>query len=478
MASLRFFQDVTLAPRKAEDLTQEEDYWINSAYMGGLVWAEPYEGIATELDFNEFYPKILAFGGASWPVRAGEFKTITHNLNYYNLEYGIYRAFIKGQPANQKCIRGFRFNPAGYYTHYDLKLAMELDLHIELSSESPNALIYDKAYLMSGYNSFYQWASYLTNIKQEGRQAGKVAKHMLVSLWGRLYSDGRRPGPHRRMAPFITARGRRIISGEIIPLGDRVKRIHTDGFIISDKNTEQLIERYEGVGKSDLKIVKSGFVTIKNVMNLKWINFEEIVSPSLSKSGKSPIRFISLPNEILDRIFQHYRKDRDKKMYPLLFVNKQWYYIARRLVWQRISLTAISGIKFTKALSKNTKPDACAQVLGLKFIGEINIEPDVYISEVCKACPNLQWLSFENSGSRILNNKNLEALLAECPNLKRLTIRGSRRISPKAFLKIPELTPSLGTIEIRGCLRIGKNILSDFQNFNPKIKLIIESDEE
>jgi hypothetical protein len=155
MASLRFFQDVTLAPRKAEDLTQEEDYWINSAYMGGLVWAEPYEGIATELDFNEFYPKILAYGGASWPVRAGEFKTITHNLNYYNLEYGIYRAFIKGQPANQKCIRGFRFNPAGYYTHYDLKLAMELDLHIELSSESPNALIFEQVYLMSGYTVIF-----------------------------------------------------------------------------------------------------------------------------------------------------------------------------------------------------------------------------------------------------------------------------------------------------------------------------------
>jgi len=165
-------------------------------------------------------------------------------------------------------------------------------------------------------------------------------------------------------------------------------------------------------------------------------------------------------------------------MYPLLFVNKQWYYIVRRLIWQRITLTAISGIKFTKALSNDTKPIACAQVLGLKFIGEINIEPDVYISEVCKSCPNLQWLSFENCGSRILNNKNLEALLAECSNLKRLTIRGSRRISPKTFLKIPGLAPSLGTIEIRGCLRIRKEILTDFQNLYPKIKLIIESDEE
>ncbi|CAI2199928.1 3409_t:CDS:1, partial [Funneliformis geosporum] len=86
--------------------------------------------------------------------------------------------------------------------------------------------------------------------------------------------------------------------------------------------------------------------------------------------------------------------------------------------------------------------------LGLKFIGEINIEPDVYISEVCKACPNLQWQSFENYGSRILSNKNLEALLAKYSNLKRLTIRGSRRISLKTFLKISGLAPSLGMIEI------------------------------
>ncbi|GBB97616.1 hypothetical protein RclHR1_30130001 [Rhizophagus clarus] len=278
------------------------------------------------------------------------------------------------------------------------------------------------------------------------------------------------------MAPFISAKRCKIISEKIKPLGDRVKRIHTDGFIISDKNTEQLIERYVGE-KSDLKIAKSGIVTIKNVMNLKWIDFEEIVSLSL-KSEKSPIYFISLPNKIFDRIFQHYRKDRYKKMYPLLFVNKQWYYIARRLVWQRISLTAISGVKFTNALSRNMKPAICAQVLGLKFIGEINIEPDVYISEVCKACPNLQWLGFENSGSRILNNKNLEVLLAESSNLKRLTIRGSRRISPKTFLKIPGLAPSLKIIEIRECLRIREDILIDFQNLYPKIKLIFESDEE
>ena len=146
---------------------------------------------------------------SGWPVRAGEFKTITHirtDSIKDHLKYGIYRAYIGGQPAEQKCIRGFRYNPAGYYTHYDLLTAMNLGLHIELSPESPNALIYEQSKLMSGDGIFNQWASYLTEIKEEGGQAGKVAKHMLVSLWGRLYSDGRRPGPHRRMAPFISAK--------------------------------------------------------------------------------------------------------------------------------------------------------------------------------------------------------------------------------------------------------------------------------
>lgn len=476
MASFRFFQDVSSAPRKAEDLSQEEDHWIRSAYTGALTWAEPYEGIATELDFNEFYPHILSSYMSGWPVRAGEFKTVTHIRTGFikdHLKYGIYRAYIGGQPAEQKCIRGFRYNSAGYYTHYDLLTAMNLGLHIELSSESPNALIFEQDKLMSGHDIFDQWASYLTEIKKEGGQAGKVAKHMLVSLWGRLYSDGRRSGPHRRMAPFISAKGRKIISEKIKPLGDRVKRIHTDGFIISDKNTEQLLERYEGKGK--LKVAKSGFVSIKNVMNIKWSDFEEIV-PSSTKSGKSPIRYISLPNEILNRIFQYHEQNEGEKLHPLLIINKQWYFIARRLIWQKIVLTSISGVKFTKALSKDMKSDACVYVLSLKFIGEINIEPDVYISEVCKACPNLQHLSFENCGSRILNNKNLEALLIECSNLKSLIIRDSRRISPKTIIKIPKLTSNLEKVEIRKCFRIRKDIKNDFQKLYPRIKLIIEEE--
>ena len=67
------------------------------------------------------------------------------------------------------------------------------------------------------------------------------------------------------MVPFILARGHKIASEKIKLLGDHVKRINTDGFIISGKNSEQPIGKQAG----ELKIIKSGFVSIKNVMNLK-----------------------------------------------------------------------------------------------------------------------------------------------------------------------------------------------------------------
>jgi len=99
------------------------------------------------------------------------------------------------------------------------------------------------------------------------------------------------------------------------------------------------------------------------------------------------------------------------------------------------------------------KPATRAQVLTLNFIEKINLEQNVFISEVRKAFPNLQRLSFEKCSSRLLNNKNLEALLGECPNLKSLTIIGSDRLSLKTIAKNPQLCPSLKILETKDCRR-------------------------
>ncbi|RGB42602.1 hypothetical protein C1646_750786 [Rhizophagus diaphanus] len=77
---------------------------------GDITWAEPYEGIVTELDFNEFYPNLLASGMTGWPIGPGEFRTFSHismDPISYNMEYRIYRAFIRGQPADQNVQEDF-----------------------------------------------------------------------------------------------------------------------------------------------------------------------------------------------------------------------------------------------------------------------------------------------------------------------------------------------------------------------------------
>jgi hypothetical protein len=55
--------------------------------------------------------------------------------------------------------------------------------------------------------------------------------HSVISLNPR--KNGK-VGPHRRMKPFILALGRKTITDIIRPLNVYVKRIHTDGFILTN----------------------------------------------------------------------------------------------------------------------------------------------------------------------------------------------------------------------------------------------------
>ena len=105
------------------------------------------------------------------------------------------------------------------------------------------------------------------------------------------------------MIPFISVKRYKIISEKIRLLGEHVKRIHINRYIILDKATKQMLGiKYVG-RKREQKIVKIVVILIKNVMNLKWVDFDEIISLPIEKSEKTLIYYISLPNEILKRIF-------------------------------------------------------------------------------------------------------------------------------------------------------------------------------
>ena len=89
---------------------------------------------------------------------------------------------------------------------------------------------------------------------------------MLVSLWGALserqkdmnYSD------HSQIKPFILALTRKAILEQTKPIINKVKRIHTDGFIVSDQANLETNSHMLG----GLKLEKRGNVKIKNVNNI------------------------------------------------------------------------------------------------------------------------------------------------------------------------------------------------------------------
>jgi hypothetical protein len=81
-------------------------------------------------------------------------------------------------------------------------------------------------------------------------------------------------GEYPRLAPFILAQGRKIISETIEPYKNKVRRIHTDGFIL-EENPKQLnlISCPDNAPKTlgALKFEKEGKCYVKNANQIAWL---------------------------------------------------------------------------------------------------------------------------------------------------------------------------------------------------------------
>ena len=80
-------------------------------------------------------------------------------------------------------------------------------------------------------------------------------------------------GEYPRIAPFILAQGRKIISQNVQLYKDKVRRIHTDGFIL-EENSEQpnIITCSEEANQTlkMLKFEKEGMCFVKNANQVIW----------------------------------------------------------------------------------------------------------------------------------------------------------------------------------------------------------------
>ena len=120
------FRNFSKTLNEPDDITPEEAKFIDSAFMGGLMYADNgYEGEIHGYDSNSFYPSILSTSHFMFPVKQGQFLSLSEaefkELKYF--KYGIYRCIITGES------KIFRFNYDNYYTHHDLTRAKELGLY-------------------------------------------------------------------------------------------------------------------------------------------------------------------------------------------------------------------------------------------------------------------------------------------------------------------------------------------------------------
>jgi len=255
---------------KTEKIDQHEAEWIDEASTGGMLWCEKgFEGQIYKYDFVSHYPSIMNSDKFRFPIKKGEFQKI-NDLN--KITYGIYR--VKITNVNEKL---FRLNPSNYYTHIDIFMAKKLNATIELiKDDEPNALLYSPDKLIQGSRVFGKYIKMLFELKKKKIEGSKP---LLNVLWGVLcqkntskhychtdkvplyngsiieirslshpnnednnsfqfmtiQKEHQYKTNYARLAPFLLSRGRQIINELLIPYIENVVRVHTDGFMITQK---------------------------------------------------------------------------------------------------------------------------------------------------------------------------------------------------------------------------------------------------
>lgn len=309
--ALWLFEKLSIGIPANKPLDLLEAQWISKVMMGGVIWAQKdWKGYGREYDYTSLYPSIQQ-SASNFPIGKGKFqilKDYTDHRGYSH--FGIFRANIEKKDSPL-----FRYNYHNIYTHIDLNCAKALGLQITLIQDNhPNALIYGKETRVRGSVIFGGYVDFLFTIKNKEGIAGRVAKRVLNTLWGALcqrkktykmlttssksfdFPDGMTldsiipigddqwrfqftnpgnpfKGEYPRITPFLLAHGRKIISEMVRPYTDKVKRIHTDGFILEeDVNSPPLITCTSDASKTlrGLKFEKEGECHVKNANQVVW----------------------------------------------------------------------------------------------------------------------------------------------------------------------------------------------------------------
>ncbi|UZO10301.1 uncharacterized protein OCT59_001892 [Rhizophagus irregularis] len=274
-----------------DPLDPVEAEWISDAIMGGLIWADnEWKGYGRQYDVTSLYPSIQQLN-ANFPIRQGKFQILKDFVDHrgYAL-YGLFRASSQGAPKGK--VSGndilFRQNKRGVYTFIDLQRAKKLGLDIQLIQDGkPNALIYDREARIPGTVIFDQTDPFKF---PEGHTLDSIVP-VGSDQWRFQFTNPGSPfkGEYPRIAPFLLAHGRKMTSELLEPYKDKVRRIHTDGFILEEQpSSPTLITCPENASKAlkALKFETAGYCHVKNA------NKDHVKYIKRIQTAKSPVSYV------------------------------------------------------------------------------------------------------------------------------------------------------------------------------------------
>jgi len=287
-----------------------EDFWLRSAMGGALTYAEKDTKLENVYDYdvNSMYGSIMC--SMDFITRQGEFGVLFEMPEKIKKKdyYSIFRCKITG--IDEKVFQRSRTN---FYTGFDVKTAQEEGYNIEIMRDGlPNVLTYSKKCRVSGEEVFGQFIRDMYLLKSTGVEC---AKFVMNSLWGSLCMrvlkelntlnghvhiedpvlihslyfrckiNGKRHYAVKvyekeslqncpdirikqfkynmaRFGPFLLALGRRMMANTIREHKDKIKYVHTDGFISTEEIPELPISKELGEWK--VKPYKSAHIIHTN----------------------------------------------------------------------------------------------------------------------------------------------------------------------------------------------------------------------
>jgi hypothetical protein len=291
------------------DFPEEQVSWLEKSSrapfrVSTATVKKPYEGQAYSYDVNSFYSFIEADIGFDFPTEPGKFK-IKDKIKFNKL--AIYRAIVKGK------VNPFLFskNPINMYVSTELQKAKEYGYEIELIQDGkPNCLEFKS--IVNSKDIFKDYVDYFYNLKKDNSlikpflselhgfllegsanfhhtykdiddfniRGNKVIKKINPTKSGTqmtfISANNQFKTPYWVMKTFLYATARNLIPAYYENQLDKVIRVVTDGFTLTEPTINTQLLNPKKIGFLKVELDKTGLIKMTSSVVYKYDEKNEV----------------------------------------------------------------------------------------------------------------------------------------------------------------------------------------------------------